>query len=51
MGNGFVRLIDAYLAAEYPRAEYPCRQHGRFGEYLEESGRTLESDVTAQNPD
>ena len=36
LGNGFVRLIDAYLAAEYP-----CRQHGRFGEYFEGSGRTL----------
>ena len=51
LGNGFVRLIDAYLAAEYPERNIHVVNMGVSGNTSRDLVERWESDVTAQNPD
>lgn len=51
LGNGFVRLIDAYLAAEYPERNIHVVNMGVSGNTSRNLVERWKSDVTAQNPD
>lgn len=47
LGNGFVRLIDAYLAAEYPERNIHVVNMGVSGNTSRDLVERWESDVTA----
>ena len=51
LGNGFVRLIDAYLAAEYPERNIHVVNMGVSGNTSRDLVERWDRDVTAQNPD
>lgn len=51
VGNGYVRFIDSYLAAEYPAQTFRCVNMGCGGNTSTDLLDRWDTDITALNPD